>query len=115
MARNHHLTIPVYSASGSNAIIRRVSFRQAKEMLEKREAVGFKSPRKNGKGGDISALQLHSLQRDDRPSPTSITAGEMRANIGEYGEAHFVDEARAKIEVWPYIGDDRAPRVGIRV
>jgi hypothetical protein len=61
---------------------------------------------------------------------STITLGEMEANVGERGprkrarwskrlkktlQANFVDRAMSKIEIWPYIGDDLAVRVGPRV
>lgn len=114
MARNHHTTIPVYSAVDSSKIIRRVTFRQAKEMLEKQEASGIKSARKNGKGGDIVALQLREMMRDDGNSPCTITSTEMRANAGEFTSDRtpaWAKEAISKIEIWPFVGDDKAVRV----
>lgn len=73
-------------------------------------------------------------------SPCYITAEEMRANAGEFGpaipahvqqyekvngerfklptpkdvEANFAWQAQAKIAMWPLVGDDKAPRVGVR-
>ena len=44
----------------------------------------------------------------------SLSAAVIRANAGESDSIPAILWAQRRVRIWPYVGDTRAPRVGIR-
>lgn len=124
MAR-HVLRATVYSCNGER--LRSIPRREAEAMIES-------GPAKRLSRLKADHLIIQMMERKptarDLLANSTITLGEMEANVGARGpryrdhwspwmkkiiSANFVDRAMSKIEVWPYIGDDLAVRVGPRV
>ena len=66
-------------------------------------------------------LQLKEPERMRHDSPATLTMTDVLAVVGitkgEYGappNAKRVQAAREKFAMWPFVGDDRAVRVGVR-
>ncbi len=124
MAR-HVQRATVYSCNGER--LRSIPRREAEAMIESGPA-----KRLSRLKADHLIIQLMERKPTAREllANSTITLGEMEANVGERGprkrarwskrlkktlQANFVDRAMSKIEIWPYIGDDLAVRVGPRV
>ena len=70
-----------------------------------------------GAGGETAEQLLELFQSSASESSTAIDDGEMRANAGVVDESVSPIEilrAQVKVRAWPFIGDDRAIRVGVR-
>jgi hypothetical protein len=104
--------------SVNNEIIRRIGLQEALEMVATGEAI-----RISGIKAKKLVVRLNSPRRSSlaEVKGVTITFAEVQANAGLRGRrlrgrgretGNFVDRAMAKIQIWPYVGDTLAIRVG---
>jgi hypothetical protein len=114
-------TVPIFSCSGSNRIIRRVGRAEAVRLIEGGSMDMITSGR--GKGTELAALKMKELERESRGSAASITADEMFVNalaakgilqsrtaeLNDYEKESqdiapdFIEATQDKIEAWPRV------------
>jgi hypothetical protein len=78
MPRQRQGTVPIFSCSGSNRIIRRVGRGEAVRLIEGGSMDMITSGR--GKGTELAALKMKELERESGDSAASITPSEMFTN-----------------------------------
>jgi hypothetical protein len=113
-------TVPIFSCSGSNRIIRRVGRAEAVRLIEGGSMDMITSGR--GKSVEIAALKMKELERETRGSAASITADETFVNAlaakgilqsrtaamsdrekeAEDIAPDFIEATQDKIEEWPF-------------
>jgi hypothetical protein len=116
MPRQREGTVPIFSCSGSNRIIRRVSRAEAVRLVEGGTMSMITSGR--GKATELVALKMTELEKLSKSDAATIKMSEVIANAGGYGksktvnipdsrkeaediEPDFVERALAKIRAWP--------------
>jgi hypothetical protein len=128
--RNNRLTVPLFSIQGH--MLRHVTLAEAYRMIDLKQAHQVSARNKPLK------IQLKQLDRESKNTPATITFSECNANAfakTNFEGAHsrtasmpevkkqerllmgrasedFIERAEAKVALWPFIGDDKAVRVG---
>jgi hypothetical protein len=121
--RQRGAAIPVYSCSGTNAIIRRIGRADAIEGVEAGDFAGIYSGR--GQMEELVAVRVRELQRKRDQDPATITGSETRLNAfgaafpkeripegrnsnGERIRQNYIDRVMSKVEAWPEAYDHNA-------
>lgn len=112
MAR-HPNRAQVYSVNGRR--LRSIGKQEALDIVDSGQALRLSRLK-----ADELVIMLTARKASYRPT-ASITFNEMKAIAGECGPrvrgetllrlGNFVDEAMTKLELWPVIGDNLAPRM----
>ena len=116
MARPNRNCVKLLDLNGY--VMRHVSQSEARRLIDDelaRDAGAGWYPRRR----DVTLTKVQLVApRLMHASPTTITFTECEVNAGVYSDnvaPGRVSAIQSKIEAWPFIGDNLAPRVGVRV